>query len=63
MRPGDVLGALTGDVGLSAADIGKIDVYPIHVYVAVRQALARKAYKQLQQGKIKGKSCRVRFLS
>ncbi|WP_024561302.1 ATP-dependent RNA helicase DbpA [Franconibacter pulveris 601] len=63
MRPGDVLGALTGDVGLSAADIGKIDVYPVHVYVAVRQALARKAYKQLQQGKIKGKSCRVRFLS
>ncbi|EJI5438423.1 RNA helicase, partial [Salmonella enterica] len=30
--------------------------------VAVRQAVAQKAWKQLQNGKIKGKSCRVRLL-
>ena len=62
MRPGDVLGALTGDVGLDGADIGKIAVHPAHVYVAVRQAVAHKAWKQLQNGKIKGKTCRVRLL-
>ncbi len=62
MRPGDVLGALTGDIGLDGADIGKIAVYPAHVYVAVRQAVAHKAWKQLQGGKIKGKTCRVRLL-
>lgn len=62
MRPGDVLGALTGDIGLNGADIGKIDVHPLHVYVAVRQSVARQAWKQLQQGKIKGKTCRVRLL-
>ncbi|RKQ39017.1 ATP-dependent RNA helicase DbpA [Enterobacter sp. R1(2018)] len=62
MRPGDILGALTGDMGLDGADIGKIDVHPIHVYVAVRQSVARHAWKQLQQGKIKGKSVKVRLL-
>lgn len=62
MRPGDVLGALTGELGLDGADIGKITVHPAHVYVAVRQAVAHKAWKQLQNGKIKGKSCRVRLL-
>ena len=62
MRPGDVLGALTGDIGLDGADIGKIAVHPAHVYVAVRQAVAHKAWKQLQGGKIKGKTCRVRLL-
>ncbi|WP_130626175.1 ATP-dependent RNA helicase DbpA [Enterobacter sp. A8] len=62
MRPGDVLGALTGDMGLDGADIGKITVHPAHVYVAIRQAVAHKAWKQLQNGKIKGKTCRVRLL-
>jgi DbpA RNA binding domain. len=62
IRPGDVLGALTGNMGLDGADIGKITVHPAHVYVAVRQSVARQAWKQLQNGKIKGKSCRVRLL-
>lgn len=62
MRPGDVLGAMTGDMGLNGADIGKITVHPAHVYVAVRQSVARQAWKQLQSGKIKGKSCRVMLL-
>ncbi len=62
MRPGDVLGALTGDIGLDGADIGKIAVHPAHVYVAVRQSVAHKAWKQLQNGKIKGKNCKVRLL-
>ena len=54
MRAGDVLGALTGDVGLVGADIGKIDVHPAHVYVAVRASVAHQAFKLLQKGKIKG---------
>ncbi len=56
MRAGDVLGALTGDMGFDGADIGKINVHPAHVYVAIRQSVAQKAYKQLQNGKIKGKT-------
>lgn len=62
IRPGDILGALTGDAGLTAADVGKIDMFPIHAYVAIRKAAAGKAFKQLQQVKIKGKNCKVRLL-
>lgn len=62
IRPGDILGALTGDAGLTAAEVGKIDMFPVHAYVAIRKASARKALQQLQQGKIKGKNCKVRLL-
>ncbi|RLM32045.1 ATP-dependent RNA helicase DbpA [Brenneria salicis] len=62
IRPGDILGALTGEAGLTAADVGKIDMFPMHAYVAIRKASAKRALQQLQQGKIKGKSCKVRLL-
>ena len=62
MRPGDILGALTGDLGVDGADIGKIAVHPMHTYVAIKQSVANKVWKQLQQGKIKGKSVRARLL-
>ncbi|EKT62505.1 ATP-dependent RNA helicase DbpA [Providencia burhodogranariea] len=62
MRPGDILGALTGDMGFDGADIGKITLSPVHAYVAVKQSIAHTAWKKLQQGKIKGKSVKVRLL-
>lgn len=62
MRPGDILGALTGEAGLTAAEVGKIDMFPVHAYVAIRKASAKRALQQLLKGKIKGKSCKVRLL-
>lgn len=61
MRPGDILGALTGDLGFSGEDIGKINIHPTHAYVAVKQSIAKQVWKSLQQGKIKGKSVKVRL--
>ncbi len=60
LRPGDLLGALTGAAGLPGDAIGKIDVFPTRTYVAVRADLARKAVAGLIEGKIKGRSFRVR---
>lgn len=62
IRPGDILGALTGDAGLTAEEVGKIDMFPMHAYVAIRKASAKRALQQLQKGKIKGKSCKARLL-
>lgn len=62
IRPGDILGALTGDAGLKSEVIGKIDIAATHAYVAIRHDSARQAMKQLQQVKIKGKSCRAVLL-
>jgi ATP-independent RNA helicase DbpA len=59
MRPGDILGALTGDAGLPGDAIGKIDVFATRSYVAIRRALADKALNRLRAGKIKGRSFRV----
>ena len=63
LRPGDILGALTGDAGLVARDIGKIDVFATRAYVAITRALANKALERLRAGKIKGRNFRVRALS
>ncbi|AWS52490.1 MULTISPECIES: ATP-dependent RNA helicase DbpA [Providencia] len=62
IRPGDILGALTGEVGLNGDDIGKIVIHPTHAYVALKREVAEHARKHLQQGKIKGKSVKARLL-
>jgi ATP-independent RNA helicase DbpA len=62
LRPGDILGALTGDAGLSADDIGKIDVFATRAYVAITRRLANKALERLRAGRIKGRNFRVRAL-
>ncbi len=62
LRPGDLLGALTGDVGLPGDAIGKIDILPARSYVSVRREHAEHALKGLRQGKIKGKTFRTRRL-
>ncbi len=55
IRPGDLLGALTGDVGIEAKYIGKIDIYDRQAYVAIDRSKIDQAHKQLQRGNIKGK--------
>ena len=56
MRPGDILGALTGEAGgLRGEDIGKIEIHENFSYVAVAKEVARAAQKSLSSGRIKGK--------
>lgn len=62
IRPGDLLGALTGDAGLLSEQVGKINIYDFNAYVAVARPVARKALEQLSKGKIKGKKFKVRKL-
>ena len=59
MRPGDILGALTGDIGLDKADVGKIEILDRISYVAVSSQLARGAAEKLRAGSIKGRKVRV----
>ncbi len=62
IRPGDVLGALTKDLGFEAAAVGKIDVNDFSTYVAVQRDIADKALRGLNAGKVKGRSVKVRRL-
>ena len=62
IRAGDVLGALTGDAGFSAGQVGKINVNEFSTYVAVDRQIADEALKRLSAGTVKGKRVKVRFV-
>ncbi len=62
IRPGDVLGALTKDLGLAFEQVGKISVNDFSTYVAVERSVADKALRGLNAGRVKGKSVKVRAL-
>jgi len=63
MRPGDLLGALTGDAGLAGSQIGKIDIFDMSSYVAVERDALHQALNYLARGKVKGRSIRARKIS
>jgi ATP-independent RNA helicase DbpA len=62
IRPGDVLGALTGEAGFTREQVGKITVTDQYTYVAVARDMARDAVRKLAAGKVKGKTVKVRAL-
>ena len=62
VRPGDILGALTGEAGgLKAADIGKIEIHDRLSYVAVSKRVGRRAVDSINNGRIKGRRFRASF--
>ncbi|MBO6850888.1 MAG: ATP-dependent RNA helicase DbpA [Marinobacter sp.] len=61
VRPGDVLGALTGEAGLPGKLIGKIDLFDFQCFVAVDRSVAAEALGRLENGRIKGRKMRVRY--
>lgn len=63
VRPGDILGALTGQSGgLAGGDIGKIEIHDHFSYVAVSKRVSRQAQRGLQQGRIKGRRFQIELL-
>ncbi|MHB2083452.1 ATP-dependent RNA helicase DbpA [Pseudomonas asiatica] len=62
LRPGDILGALTGDAGIPGKQVGKIAIFDFQAFVAVERPLAKQAMQRLNSGKIKGRSLRVRIV-
>ena len=75
LRPGDILGALTGKEGgaangknssgpsnIAGSDVGKITVFDNWAYVAVKREVTKKALQKLGQGKMKGRTYRIRLV-
>ena len=62
LRPGDILGALTGEAGIDGGKVGKIALFDHQAFVAVERSVAKAALNALSQGKIKGRALRVRML-
>ncbi|WP_028605641.1 ATP-dependent RNA helicase DbpA [Ottowia thiooxydans] len=62
IRPGDVLGALTADLGYTREQVGKIDINEFATYVAVGRDIAHEVVRRLNEGRIKGRSVKARLL-
>jgi len=62
IRAGDVLGALTKDLGFAGTQIGKINVNEFSTYVAVERGIAQQVVRKLSAGKVKGRSVKLRLL-
>ena len=62
IRAGDVLGALTGEMGFTREQVGKINVNDFSTYVAVDRAIAAQAVQRLNSGRVKGKSVKARLV-
>jgi ATP-independent RNA helicase DbpA len=58
IRPGDILGALTGEIGLESKSVGNIRILEVNSYVAIARDHVERALAGLQAGKIKGKRFR-----
>ncbi len=62
VRAGDILGALSKEMGVAGDQIGKIDIFEFQSYVAIDKRSINKAFDGLRKGKIKGKKFRVWWL-
>ena len=62
VRPGDLLGALTGANGIEGSAVGKISIFDRTAYVAIKRTSSKQALAVLNAGKIKGRSFRARKL-
>lgn len=62
LRPGDLLGALTGDAGMSGSNVGKINIGEFTSYVALERSIAQQAMQRLAHSGIKGRAFKMRFL-
>ena len=71
LRPGDLLGALTGDAGLTKEQVGKINISEFSSYVALDRRVAHQAVERLSAGNpmgpefgaIKGRNFKMRFIN
>ena len=62
LRPADILAALTGQGGIAGSEVGRIDIFEFHVYVAIMGQSVAQALDCLGGKRTKGlffRVCRV----
>jgi ATP-independent RNA helicase DbpA len=63
LRPGDILGALTGEEGIAASEVGRIDLFDSHAFVAIMRLSCDQALACLGRNRIKGRFFKVRKIN
>lgn len=59
--PGDIVGAITGEAGVSGDKVGKIDIRESHTTVEVATGVAPRVIEALNGRSVKGRSLRVDY--
>ncbi|MGL1893134.1 MAG: ATP-dependent RNA helicase DbpA [Spirochaetaceae bacterium] len=59
ISPGDLLGVLTANNGISGSDVGKIDRLDYLTFVAIKREVSEKAFKIIESEPIKGSRYRA----
>ena len=60
LRPGDILGSLTGEGGVAGSEVGTIQVDESSAYVAVAAKSLERALARLREAGVKGRSVKAR---
>jgi ATP-dependent RNA helicase DbpA len=63
LRKGDILGALTGEMGIKGEDVGTIEILDHSSFVAISKNASRTAFERLKQGRIKGRRFVVQWVN
>ncbi|MCL1997685.1 MAG: DEAD/DEAH box helicase [Turicibacter sp.] len=61
VRPGDIVGAITGETGISGRSIGHIDIYDEFTFVDVPKNAKNLILNRMSNIKIKGKRVKIEF--
>ena len=59
VKPGDILGAIVGESGISGRMVGSIDMYDGYTFVDVPEDCAEEVLECMRNVKIKGRSVRM----
>ena len=59
VRPGDILGAISGESGMPGKLVGAIDMFDKYTFVEVPREYGREVLDAMKHAKIKGKSVNV----
>ncbi len=59
IKPGDILGAVAGESGMSGDLVGAIDMYDKFTFVEVPEEYGRQVLQAMRHVKIKGKDINI----
>ncbi len=60
VRPAGIVGAITGEGGLSGADVGRIDIFDEHSVVEITRPVGASAMARIRRATVSGQQLRIR---
>ncbi len=59
VRPGSIVGAITGEAGVNGKDLGRIDIYPSFSLVEIAGELEPSAMEKIAKARVQGRALKI----